>query len=209
MSCLSKVPIFSQLTGEEKDEVHAFLRPARFKKGEHVAHANTKEHRLLVLNRGSAKIVRTSKDGREQILRTLKVGDYIGEMSVFNDQPSASDVIATEDSSFCMLDQAHLRELLASKPKLAFRLLADLSARLERVETYAESLGLTPASERLYTFFVEQAAGRKSFVLSDPKKDLAAHLGITPETLSRTLNKLESEKRISVSGKEITFLSER
>lgn len=197
-----------QLDDEAKDQVHAFLRPTYFKKGEYVAHADERESRLLVLNRGSAKIVRTNKDGREQVVRVLRPGDYIGEMAVFAGEASSSDVIATEDSSFCTLDRAHLHELLEEKPKLAVRLLADLSTRLENAEAYAESLGLSPASTRLYEFLVKQAAGRGSFKLSGSKKDMAAHLSIAPETFSRTLKKLEAEGRIKITGSEITFLPE-
>ena len=206
INCLARVPIFMQLTNEEQEQVHIYLRPARFEKGEFVAHAGDNNARLLVLNRGSAKIVRTSKDGREQIVRLLKPGDYVGELSVFTGRSSASDIVVTENSSFCTLDRKHLHDLLAAKPQLAVRLLADLSTRLERTEEYAESLGLSTASERLHALLLEIADGRGSFTLSQSKKDLASRIGVTPETLSRTLKKLESDGFIEVSNKSIRIL---
>lgn len=194
------------LTDEEQDLVHSYLRPARFEKGEFVTHFGDDGARLLVLNRGSAKVVRTSKDGREQIVRVLNPGDYVGELTVFTNQPSSSDIIVTEDSSFCALDREHLHELLASKPQLAVRLLGDLSARLEKAEEYAESLGLSTATERLYDLLLELADGQESFVLRQSKKDLASRIGVTPETLSRTFKKLESGGSIRISNKTISIV---
>ena len=206
MSCLSRVPIFMHLDGAEKAEVHDFLHPTHVKKGDYVARSGSDMSRLFVLNRGSAKIVRTNKDGREQIVRLLKPGDYIGELAVFAGTPPASDVIAVEDSSFCTLDRSRLRELLLQKPGIALRLLGDLSTRLEKAESYAESLGMSSAEERLYDLFVELAAGEPTFRLPATKKDIAARIGIAPETFSRTFKKLQSQQRIAVQGKSITLL---
>lgn len=206
ISCLSRVPIFSHLTDEESDQVHKFLRPAHFKKGEFVINSSLSKPRLMVLNRGRAKVLRTSKDGREQVIRLLSAGDYIGELEVFTNKPSSSDVVAMEDSSFCVLDQTHLHNLLAAKPKLAVRILADLSTRIEKTEAYAESLGLDTAYDRLYSLLVELSEGRKNFTLPYSKKDLAARIGITPETLSRTFKKLESDGRLSIDNKNISIL---
>lgn len=207
ISCLSRVPIFAHLTEEEKEQVHAYLRPAHFSKGDFVVNAGLQKPRLMVLNRGKAKVSRVSKDGREQIIRLLQPGDYVSELAVFTGQPSSSDVVATEESSFCVLDQSHLHELLADKPKLAVRILADLSSRLEQTKTHVKSLGLNSAYDRLYEALFEMSEGRGSFTLPISKKDLAARIGVTPETLSRTLKKLEADGRLSINGKNIAVLN--
>lgn len=205
-SCLTRVPVFSQLSRDEQHHVHTYLTPRYFQKGQYVLRAGHNQSKLMVLSRGSAKMLRTSKDGEEQIVRLLKPGDYVGELEVFANRPSAGDVRTIEDSSFCVLDRQHLHALLIDKPELSIRLLSDLSQRLEAAETLTESLGIQPTKQRILSLLSEIAEGRQEFELKIPKKDLAASIGITPETFSRTLKTLESRKLITVKGKQITLV---
>lgn len=206
-SCLIKVPIFKHLSPEDIEQVHQFIRPKHFKKGESVQLANHYVPKLLVLNRGKAKVYRTDESGNEQIIRILQPGDYIGETAVFNDSAVQYDTLALEDSSFCTLGKDNLHQMLIEHPDLGIKILGDLSQRLQTAEAQLESLGQQPAEQRLLGALHQYAEGRRTFTLSISKKDLANQIGVRPETLSRLLKRLQDDHFILLDRKTITFLS--
>ena len=205
-SCLAKVPIFRELSDEEQAHIHEFIRPKKFVKGEFIQLAGDYNPQLLVLNTGAVKISRTSKDGDEQTLRNLSPGDYIGDLAVFVNTPAEYDALALSDSSFCTLSSQDMHELLRSYPELGIKIIADLSQKLSQAETKIESLTLKSAEARLLEALIEYSGGQKSFTLETSKKDIASEIGVRPETLSRSLKKLEQTGQIKVDGKAIKLL---
>ena len=205
-SCLSRVPIFQSLSSAEQEQVHDYIVPKNYKKGERVQLAGDYHPNLFILNRGSAKVSRTTVDGDEQVVRMLKPGDYIGEISVFAKTAANYDVEAIENSVFCTLAVDKLDDMLQRYPSLGRKILADMSQRLERAEAHIESLGIHGADERLFAALLDYANGRKTFDLNLPKKTLAAQIGVRPETLSRSLKRLEDKRVIGYRGKTITVL---
>lgn len=208
-SCLSKVPIFQHLSHEDMDRIHQFIRPTTFQKGESVQLAGHYVPRLLVLNRGRAKVSRTDEAGNEQVIRILQPGDYIGEAAVFSDSAVQYDALALEDSSFCTLDKDHLHQMLVAQPDLGIKLLSDMSQRLQTAEAQLESLGQKPAEQRLLDALRQYADGQTTFTLRITKTDLASQIGVRPETLSRLLKRLQDNRSIQLDRKTVTLLSTR
>ncbi len=206
-SCLSKVPIFQHLSQEDMERIHQFIRPSHFQKGESVQLASHYVPKLLVLNRGRAKVSRTDANGNEQVIRILKPGDYIGESAVFGESAVEYDAQALEDSSFCTLDKTHLHQILLDQPDLALKILSDMSQRLQTTEAQLESLGQRPAEQRLLDALRHYAGSESTFTLRISKKDLASQIGVRPETLSRLLKRLQVNRLIQIDRKIITILS--
>lgn len=161
---------------------------------------------MLILNRGSTKVYRTTDSGDQQIVRQMKPGDYLGETAVFSDQAVEYDAVALEDSTFCTLSKDHLQQILAEHPEISVRLLADMSQRLQVAEAQLESLGQKSAEQRLIEALRVYADGRPTFRLPISKQDLAGQIGLRPETLSRLLRRLQDQGAIEVTGRSITWL---
>ncbi len=200
LSCLGKVPIFARLDEQTSDTIRQLIHPSYYQKGEIIQQSGDSQPRLLVLNRGRAKVVRTASDGRQQIISWLEPGDFSGEVTVFTGQPTDNEIIALEDSSFCTINGAELKAVLANSPDLSLAVIEQLSQRLSSSAEQIESLSLLPASQKILQRLRQLAAGRLEFDLPMSKQDLAAELGITPETLSRQLRKLSDEGHIALTG---------
>lgn len=205
-SCLSRVPIFQHLSHEDMERIHKFIVPTHFDKGESVQMADRYVPKLLVLNRGRAKVSRADESGNEQVIRILRPGDYIGETAVFSDTAAQYDTVALEDSSFCTLDKDHLHQMLTTQPDLAIKILGDMTRRLQSAEAHLESLGQKPAEQRLLEALRQYADGRTTFTLGISKRDLASQIGVRPETLSRLLKRLQDNHFILLDRKTITIL---
>ena len=86
-NCITLVPIFHNLTAEEKWEVAQITRQVIVEKGEEIYAMGDDVDSLFVIHSGRVKIYRLSDTGKEQLIRVLRAGDFLGELALFNHAP--------------------------------------------------------------------------------------------------------------------------
>lgn len=209
-TCIELVPIFSTLTFDEMMEVASITISRRYKKGEMVYLQGEREKKLYVIHKGSVKISRISSSGKEQVIRILGPGEFMGELSLFNDEPNTNNAEAIDDATVCIIDGDKLKNLMAKYPTIAFKVLEELSSRLKRAENLIENLGVKDVESRIAEILLELSDDKGHITLPIKKGDLASHLGMSQETLSRKLSyfqdkgwiELEGHKKIKILDKE-------
>jgi CRP/FNR family transcriptional activator FtrB len=98
------------------------------------------------------------------------------------------------------------REGVAEDPALARATMELLSRHWRLMVDQVVDLKLRSADRRIARFLarrVPEAQGAGSAEVPEPRGTIAARLGMTPETLSRTLNAMDAEGLIRLSGKRI------
>ncbi len=95
-NCVEMVPIFSNLSQEERLEIAAIAKAQTFKKGELVYMAGDEGGTLYVLHSGRVKIYRLSASGKEQVIRVIEPGGFMGELSLFSSLPMTDNAEALE-----------------------------------------------------------------------------------------------------------------
>ncbi|NLL46751.1 MAG: Crp/Fnr family transcriptional regulator [Clostridiales bacterium] len=198
--CIEHVPIFGSLNHEEKMEIVEIASSRSFEKGETIYRAGDEGGTLFVLYTGKAKLFRLSASGKEQVLRLVEPGDFIGELSLFSSLPLTDNAQALEATTMCVLQGQRLKELMAKYPSIAFKVLDELSRRLEKAENRIEDISLSSVTKRVAGALLELSEGRREFLLPMTKGDLASQLGMTQETLSRKLAALQEEGLILLKG---------
>ena len=58
---------------------------------------------LIIVATGQLKAVRTSHSGREQVVRTLEPGDFVGELALFSPARHENDLVAVTDNDLCLV----------------------------------------------------------------------------------------------------------
>src|ERR1700722_7502334 len=146
---------------------------------------------------GAVRDVRIMSDGRRQIGAFHLAGDVFGlECGEFH-RYGAEAVI---DSEIALVRRSALEQADAA---VALRLWAITSHDLQRLQDHMLLLGRKSAVERVATFLVTMASrGPAGQVVDLPmsRTDIADYLGLTIETVSRTLTQLERDQAISMSG---------
>lgn len=204
-SCIAAVPIFSGLTPEEQLEIAQITNERTFLKGEFIFNAGDENHNLYVIHSGQVKLSRISESGKEQILRVVGPGDFIGELAMFSKLPAAAQAQTMQDSVMCVIAGDGLKQLMLKYPQIALKVVEELSERLETAEATIESLALHSVEQRLAQALLQY--GTNQFELPMSKGDLAATLGMTQETLSRKLSAWQVQGIIKQSGqRQITIL---
>jgi CRP/FNR family transcriptional regulator len=194
------VPIFSTLNYDEMMEVASITTSRDYKKGEMIYIAGEKKKTLYVIHKGKVKLTRISPSGKEQIISILGPGDFMGELSLFNDEPITNNAEALEDTTVCIIDGDKLKEIMTKYPTIAFKVLEELSRRLKRAENLIENLGVNDVETRIVQTLLDLADENGVINLDISKKDLAAYMGMSQETLSRKLSYFQDKGLIKQIG---------
>ncbi|MGE5677517.1 MAG: Crp/Fnr family transcriptional regulator [Pseudomonadota bacterium] len=180
-----------------------------FTKGEIIYHSGDTEKKLYVIHLGRVKITKMSEAGKEQIIRIVGPGDFLGELSLFVQAPLNNTAEALENTKVCVIDGSKLKEMIARNPGIAAKILEELSRRLLKAENLIESLGLQDVEQRVSSMLLDMSEGKAEIQLQISKKDLAAHIGISQETLSRKLSQLEEQGLIEQTGQRKILILDR
>ena len=201
-TCMAKVPIFSSLSPEEMATIAEIITDKEYKKGESIYLSGETGKHLYVINQGNVKIFRISETGKEQIIRILYPGDFMGELSLFAHSPVNSSAEALEPTALCVIDGDKLSQIMSNVPGIAVKIIEELSKRLLNAENLIESLGLHDVEQRVADTLLRMAADRDEITLTITKKDLAAHMGMSQETLSRKLTQFQDIGLIQQVGRK-------
>ncbi|HET8558986.1 MAG TPA: Crp/Fnr family transcriptional regulator [Marmoricola sp.] len=191
-ACVSLVPLFAELSEEDRRQIAAVAVTRRYARGEHV-HRPGEQSGLRIVHHGRVKVHRIAESGTEQLIRILFPGDFLGETTLLTGRPVDSWAEALEASEVCTVGSEQMHRLLRERPSVALRMLSGLSERLDEAEQQVSAVTGAPVGRRLAEHLLDLAveSGSDSFRLPSTKKDLASYLGTTPETLSRRLGELQ------------------
>lgn len=208
-SCLDHVPIFASLSQEEKQEIAEIATSRSFEKGEMIYRAGDKGGTLFVLYTGRAKIYRLNANGKEQVIRLVNPGEFIGELSLFSSLPLTDNAQVLEETTMCVLQGERLKVLMTKYPSIAFKVMDELSRRLENAEGRIEAISLSSVTKRVAEALLELSQGKKEIMLPMTKGDLASQLGMSQETLSRKLAAMQEEGLILLKGHRRIIIQNR
>ena len=103
LDLLRRVPLFSLLTVAQAEVISGAVVKQRFKRGEPLVEQGHKSDALFILLTGRARVMTSDSRGREVILATLAPGDYLGEMSIIDNQPHSATVRAEVQTDVLMI----------------------------------------------------------------------------------------------------------
>ncbi len=171
-------------------------------------------HSFFNITRGTAKLFKLLPDGRRQITGFAGVGHFLG-LAVSDTYAFSAEAI--EPVAFCRFPRSRLRVLLDDFPAMEKRLLEVAANELVAAQEQMLLLGRKTARERLASFLMMQSQQgvscrhpRTRFPLPMTRSDIADYLGLTIETISRTLTRFRSEGLIEIPGlSEVVILHRR
>lgn len=199
-SCIAIVPIFNSLTPEEMDEIATITDAQTFDKGDLVYMAGDKVGKLYVLHTGSIKISRINLNGKEQVIRIVGPGDFFGELSLFTSSTSTDNGEVLEKSTMCVIENTKLKELMKKYPAISFKIMEELSRRLENAESLIENINLNSVEERLAQALLNLSKDKDVVLLNTTKGNFASQIGMSQETLSRKLTAFQDSGFIELQG---------
>ncbi len=148
---------------------------------------------------GAVRSCKLLDDGRRQIVAFHVVDEIFGIECSQEHQVCAE---AINPSNIVAFPQISVDALARCSSRTARDVLASALLSLERAQRHTIVLGRKLAPERIATFLLDMAdrVQSDSFELPMSRMDIADYLGLTTETVSRTLTQFAREALIQISS---------
>ena len=181
--------------------------------GDHLFREGQGARSIYIVQNGTVKCERVSSNGGVHVAGFFLSGDILGCEDI-GGGTHCYDAIALEESRVCEIPVDQLERLFSVYPDLQHCFLSRISERIRSSERSLTDSFCLRAKHRLIGFlcdFYTRLSQRKremgsSIVLPMNKLDIANHLGISPETLSRLLRELEDERQIRNGLRQIELI---
>ena len=151
---------------------------------------------------GAVSLFKILADGRRQILGFAYAGDFIGLGLQGEHIMNAQAIKATKVRS---MPVAALYQIATHDPTLSFKLYQTIAQELAATRDLLMTTGHRSASERVASFLMalsrrNERNGEAANIVDLPmtRADIADFLGLTIETVSRTLTKMKSKRLIDL-----------
>lgn len=167
---------------------------------------------LVMLWHGDVGLGHRSANGLFQIERVLHGPAWLDASSAWLGEGYTRDARALSAATVLELPYSTLRTMLERQPALAMRLLATLAKQIRDLAATAHDLMHKDAESRLAAWLMQhgddsaESAPQTVVHLHERKRDIAAQLGIAPETFSRVMRSLSKQGLISVAGYTVRVL---
>ena len=210
---LAVMPLFGDLSNEERTRLSQGCQLKRFTRGEMVFRTGEPCEAFFVVVVGQVKLFMLSPSGQEKVIEIVGPGQSFAEAMVFLDSPCLVNVQALADSLLLRVSQQVVFTEIAQDHRFSLRMLAGMSRRLHGLVHDVQAYALSSGMQRLIGYLlrdVEQNSqsnqGPVTISLPVSKATIASRLSLTPEYLSRVLRELESGGLIQVDKREIRIL---
>lgn len=202
----SAIPL---LAGLDEDRVVRLLAGAsirRLAKSEVIIEEGSRSKWLHLLLGGSVEVYTMDRE-RSRTLLVFSASDLFMPAAALADEPHLASVRALEPSRLLFMDAAAVRAETAQCPKLACRLMTHIAGQFRAVLRHLKDDQTRSGPQRLAAYLLrlvdEKGVGGDA-ELPVSKGTLASRLGMTSESLSRSLQLL-AEHGIVVRGHRVVL----
>lgn len=204
---------FAQDVAESRrDELDRIIRRQRpLARDVHLFHAGQKLKSICVVRSGTVKTYQISRDGDEIVTGFHLPGELIGLDAIGNDA-HPEFAVALEDSRYCEIPFREFQRILDESPELNQLILKLLSLDMAETRELMLVISRMDARARVATFLLNlsrrltrRGKDGDRFRLTMDRRDIANYLGLTIETVSRTLSAMQRDGMLAVRGKLVSI----
>lgn len=190
---LGGLPIFVELKLGEIDAMFVDATVRTHAEDSLLFSAGDPADRFFAVIEGFVRLFALSEDGQETIVEVIGPGNSFAEAAIFATGRFPVNAEAMAGSRIVSLQAATLMRLLSQDSHLGLRMLASLNRWQLRLMAELQQLKCRSPAQRLawhLLALVDQAGGATTVFLPYRKGVIAGRIGITPESLSRALARL-------------------
>lgn len=165
---------------------------------------------VIYLKEGFVKIHKHGIREKDQILKIAKPGAYLGLQTIFGDRVNQYSATTINDVLTCFIDINVFKELIQSNSSFAYELIVficqeELIYYQRFVDQFQKQLNGRLADALI--FLSEEIFKSDEFILPFTKYDLAALIGSTRESVTRTIKAFKDTDVIEIEDKRIKLIN--
>src|SRR5690606_11163803 len=190
--CLSrKHSMFSELSEEHLCNLTENKNTISHKKGQILYYEGTRPLGVFCISSGVVKVFKTASNGKEQIIRLAKRGEFLGYTSLIGEETYSNTATIVEDAKLCFVPQEPYLDKLTDATQKTIR---------ER---------LAFALLKLSDNYGVEGDERSKIDIALTREEIAGLVGTATETVIRLLSEFKKDGLIEFEGKKIVILDKR
>jgi CRP/FNR family transcriptional regulator, anaerobic regulatory protein len=197
------------LSEAELDQLNAMATTASYVAGQTILMQGEPADYMFNVTSGTLRITMMLADGRRQVIGFMLPGDFLG-LALTDTYRFGAEAVT--DVQLCRFPRSRFAGLLDQLPHFQKRLHSFASNELLAAQDHMMLLGRLTAEERIASFLLLMSrrlqrcgASANPIHLPMTRADIADHLGLTMETVSRTLTKLKRDGAVLVAGSTVSL----
>jgi CRP/FNR family transcriptional regulator len=204
-SLIKQCPLFSELNAEAVNSLAEAAQKKGYEKGVILFGEGEEAKALYILVKGSVDLVKSSSEGKEQFVRSVKPGEVFAEAAMFAGDLYPVTAMSKSPSACLIITKDRFAKLASRHPEISMTIIGTMARLLRHLNKVISDLSLGSVSSRLAAYLLKRSkeCGSATVKLDISKRELAFQLGTIPETLSRNLKKMRDQNLIETRGKLI------
>ena len=203
--------LFMGLPATDISAIASFVVSKHLAKGDYLFREGDRSEGFYIVQQGAINIHRVNAAGKEQVIHMFRPIESFAEATLATESGYPADARATEATTILLIPKSEFVDLLRRRPDLALRMLGSMSQHLRVIVGLLDDLTLKDMETRLANWLLKKCPrpiGTQAveIKLDRTKRVLAAEMGTTSETLSRTLAKFRDQKVLRVKGNTVVLL---
>ncbi len=204
--------LFADLNEQDFGEIHTPIDDMVFAADAVLFTEGQQALGVFTLRKGMVKLVRSTADGRERIVRVLRPGDVIG-LEALATAHYDTEAVAMVESSVCRIPLSVMHHLSAHSPRLHMRLMQKWQQALKDADDWLAELNFGTARQRVAGLALKMRDSEQpQFTSFFARDDMGAMLDLKLETVSREISALVREgliKPLDKSGRRYEILDDQ
>ncbi|MEE9614201.1 MAG: Crp/Fnr family transcriptional regulator [Thermodesulfobacteriota bacterium] len=207
---IRETALFSELSEKQLQPFKDAVAVSSHKKKEAVFTEGEECTGLHIICTGRVKLLRSSRRGRQQIIKILQPGDMLGMEIFYDGRCYVNTAVAMDDTDLCFIERDAFFRIVRKESGVSGKLVVALGRELKHAYDRIGDMGLMSAREKLAQLLSTLAGeygiahdGGIKLNLTLSRLEIAELLGITQETSIRLLKSFKKEEIIDIKRKEI------
>lgn len=209
LDIIKKTAIFQSLSEDEFSLINDITKTKFVKKNTLIFSKGDENNSMYILKEGSVDIFILTETGKELILSSLQDGDYFGELSLLDDAPISTNVMATSDCVLIIIHKADFFSIMERNPTILSNVINCLCSKIRGLTEKVEEFALLDVYHRFTLLLMDLSDLNENeervINRSLTHKNIALRIGSSREMVSRIIKDLENGGYISIDKKMITI----
>jgi CRP/FNR family transcriptional regulator, anaerobic regulatory protein len=183
-----EMALFADLNEADFAHIHAPIDDMDYTAGAELAQEGASANGLFTVRSGMAKLVRTTSDGRERIVRVMRQGDVIGLEALVHAKYETTAIALTALTA-CRIPLEVVQNLATQSPRLHQSLMKKWSHNQKESEDWLADLNYGTARQRVAHFILKMRSNPDTQLATlFSREDMGAMLDLKMETVSREVS---------------------
>ena len=199
---IREMVLFADLDESDFSKIHAPIDDLEYAVGAVLAQEGEHATGIFTLRSGMVKLVRTTSDGRERIVRVMRQGDVLGLEALVHGK-FETDAVALTSTSVCRIPLDIIQTLGVQSPRLHQSLMRKWSHNQKEAEDWLADLNFGTARQRVSNFILKMRSPTDTgLVTLFSREDIGSMVDLKMETVSREVSHFVREGVIESLDKQ-------